>query len=240
MFFTGAVIHIVEIDPLVISASVQAMGFPSFSIMMPSDERAFSKPSTIDEVLWKGIHERLFLYEADAEKFILEKKNNLYDMIFIDAYDGDDIFPQKLWDPHAPFLKALSNQLHPEHGTVVVNLHADSDILAESNSYFHQQLQPVGRHLSSVCRAYKDVILGNASSFDGNFQSGLGFSVSVPWVCNATLVVCRGFRNGGSEGYYNRDLVLNTLISKSFEVEDVLDLPFPCMQYIKRGFALSD
>ncbi|XVF28525.1 hypothetical protein REPUB_Repub15cG0037100 [Reevesia pubescens] len=95
----GAVIHTVEIDPIVISASVQAMGFPAFLVMTPS-----------------GQH---------AEKFVLEN-NNLYDIIFIDAYDGDDIFPNKLRDARSPFLKSLSDRLH--HGTVVVNLHADSDI----------------------------------------------------------------------------------------------------------------
>ncbi|GFY81723.1 S-adenosyl-L-methionine-dependent methyltransferases superfamily protein [Actinidia rufa] len=113
----GAVIHIVEIDPVVISASIHAMGFPSGSVMTSSGVRAVSKPDLMNEVLWKGIHERLFLYESDAENFILNT-TNLYDIVFIDAYDGEDIFPRKLWDPHSPFLNALGNQVHPEHGTV--------------------------------------------------------------------------------------------------------------------------
>ncbi|TQE09574.1 hypothetical protein C1H46_004793 [Malus baccata] len=78
------VVDVVEIDPLVISASV----------------------------MWKGIHERLFLYESDAEDFLLNTTNQ-YDMVFVDACDGEDIFPRKLWDPHSPFLKALSSRLHP-------------------------------------------------------------------------------------------------------------------------------
>lgn len=232
MLVSGAVVHIVEIDPLVISASVQAMGFPSFSVMTTSGDRALSKPDTINEVLWKGIHERLNLYESDAENFILEN-NNLYDMVFIDAYDGDDIFPRKLWDPDSPFVKALSDQLHPQHGTVVVNLHSDSEILnsVQPGSFFYPQLQPMGNYVSRIGRAYKDVLLGSGSS-------DLAYIVSVPWVCNSTLVVCRALGMGGR--YYDRDLVLNTLITKSLEIEFVLNLPFPCFQYIKRDFMLID
>ena len=233
----GAVIHIVEIDPLVISASIKAMGFPAFSVMTPSGERALSKPSTIDEVLWKGIHERLYLYESDAEKFVLDNPN-LYDMVFIDAYDGEDIFPRKLWDPSSQFLKSLSNQLHPGHGTVVVNLHSDSDILdlVGSAPSFLQQILPMGKYVSGIGRAYKDVLVGSGSC--GKEGSGLGFTVSVPWVCNTSLVVCRGLQTSG--GCSNSDLVMNTISSKSLEVENLLNLPFSCLQYIKRGFILVE
>ncbi|KAH0993714.1 hypothetical protein GBA52_005197 [Prunus armeniaca] len=141
--------NVVEIDPLVISASVKAMGFPAFSVVTPSGKRTVSKPDTMDEVLWKCIHERLFLYESDAEEFILNN-TSLYDMIFIDAYDGEDIFPHKLWDPHSPILKALSNWLRPEHGTVVANLHSDTEILNPDGSApsVLQQTLPMGKYVS--------------------------------------------------------------------------------------------
>ncbi|XP_027364029.1 uncharacterized protein LOC113871253 [Abrus precatorius] len=228
----GAVVHIVEIDPLVISASIRAMGFPAFSLMTQTGDRAFAKPGIIDEIMWKGIHERIHLYEADAEQFIINN-TDLYDMIFVDAYDGDDIFPHKLWDPDSPFLKALSNQLHPKHGTVVVNLHSDSDIFNDDGyvpSVLEQNL-PMGKYVSHVCQAYKNVLVGNGGS-------GLAFTVAVPWVYNTSLIVCRGF--GRDNEYFNRDLVLNTLISKSLELEQVMDLPFPCLEYIKKGFILVD
>ncbi|EEF35473.1 hypothetical protein RCOM_0502550 [Ricinus communis] len=61
--------------------------------------------------MWRGIHERLYLYESDVEKFTL-KKSNLYDMVFIDSYDGDDIFSRKLWDADSSFLNALKSRLH--------------------------------------------------------------------------------------------------------------------------------
>ncbi|KAF5941953.1 hypothetical protein HYC85_019595 [Camellia sinensis] len=227
----GAVVHIVEIDPLVISASIQAMGFPSLSLMTPSSERALPRPNLMNEVMWKGIHERLFLYESDAENFILNTANR-YDIVFIDAYDGEDIFPHKLWDPHSPFLEALEKRIHPEHGTVVVNLHSDSDILSldgSVSSVLHEML-PMGKYVSRVCRAYKDVIVEK--------RSGFAFTVAVPWVCNTSLVVCKSSRIG--RGISDRDLVLNTISSKSQEIENILNLPFSCLQYMKGGFTLVD
>ncbi|KAK7279179.1 hypothetical protein RJT34_24225 [Clitoria ternatea] len=228
----GAIVHIVEIDPIVISASIRAMGFPAFSLMTKSGDRAVAKPDVINEIMWKGTHERIHLHEADAEEFII-KNTNLYDMVFVDAYDGDDIFPHKLWDPDLPFLKALNSQLHPKHGTVVVNLHSDSDILNHDGSVpsVLEQILPMGNYVSQVCRAYKDVLVGEGSS-------GIAFTVAVPWVCNTSLIVCRG--NGIDSEYFNRELVINSLISKSLELEHVMDLPFSCLEYIKRGFVLVD
>ncbi|KAF2314059.1 hypothetical protein GH714_021809 [Hevea brasiliensis] len=209
----GAVIDVVEIDPLVISASIQAMGFPAFSVMSSSD----------------------------AEKFVLNNCSNIYDMIFIDAYDGDDIFPRKLWDADSPFLQALNKRLHPEHGTVVVNLHADYEALSPnpSASYFYQQLLPMSMQVPKVCRAYKDVLVGNGNYGGGKEGSGgFVFTVSVPWVCNTSMVVCRGL--GMNNRNYSRDSIASTVISKSLEVENILNLPFSCLEYIKRDFTLVD
>lgn len=197
------------------------MGFPTYSIINQSGERSHSKPNVIDDVLWKGIHERLLLYESDAEHFITEN-TNIYDLVFVDAYDGEDIFPHKLWDPDSQFLKALGERLHPEHGTVVVNLHSDTDILGES-------FLPMGKYVSQVCKAYKKVLLDDFESI-----CGLAFTVHVPWVCNTSLVVSRGFRNS------TRDIVLNDLMSKSLELENTLNLPFSCLQYIKRGLTFVE
>ncbi|CAL0303173.1 unnamed protein product [Lupinus luteus] len=237
----GAIVHIVEIDPLVISASIRAMGFPAFSFMTQSGDRASAKPDVINEVFWKGIHERLYLHEADAEEFI-KNSSNLYDMIFIDAYDGDDIFPRKLWDPDLPFLKALSTQLHPKHGTVVVNLHSDSDVLNHDGSFpsAAEQILPMGKYVSQVCRAYKDVLVGTGGSCEdkAGSGSGLAFTVASPWTCNTSMVVCRGF--GVDSEYINLDSVVGTLISKSLELEYVMDLPFSCLEYVKRGVVLLE
>ncbi|KAM3249137.1 hypothetical protein P3L10_010906 [Capsicum annuum] len=202
------------------------MGFPSYSIMTPSGSHAYPIPDPIEEVLWKGIHERIQLHESDAEKFLLENKN-LYDLVFIDAYDGEDIFPHALWDTESPFLNALADQLHHEHGTIVVNLHSDVDFRDADFNPLGAHLLPMGKYISKVCRSYNEVLLGSKSSYNG-----LAYVVSVPWVCNTSLVVCRGL------GKSNRDMVMKTIMSRALVVENILDLPFSCLQYLKRGFTL--
>ncbi|WOL05764.1 hypothetical protein Cni_G14495 [Canna indica] len=224
----GAIVHIVDIDPVVIAASVQAMGFPASAVKERSDKFSFDQSLDADEVLWEGTHERLFLYQSDAEDFVL-KNSHIYDLVFIDAYDGDDIFPHKLWDQQGPFLESLRSRVHPVHGTIVVNLHSDSEELSmeTSDNSTAQSILPMGRYISQVCKAYKE-------------QFGMAFSISVPWLCNLTLVSCSGVSLGasGRGTGIDKNLVLNALISKCYLVEYVLDLPFPCLPYIKRGFML--
>ncbi|KAK6929702.1 Pentatricopeptide repeat [Dillenia turbinata] len=176
-----AIVHSIEIDPLVISASIEAMGFLSSLVVKPSGKRAISKPKLVDEILRKGIYERLFLCKADAEEFILDTTNT-YDSIFIDAYDGDDIFPHKLRNPSGPFLK---------------NLNSDILNLDGSTPTVFQQILPMGKYVSGVYRAFKDELVGNGTRGHRDNYQGLGFTVSVPWVWNTSIVVCRGFELSG-------------------------------------------
>ncbi|TVU15287.1 hypothetical protein EJB05_38799, partial [Eragrostis curvula] len=227
--FRGADIHIVEIDPVVVSASVESMGFPASSVkglvchsMQPADG---------DELLWGGIHDRIFLHIADAEDFIANDSSQ-YDIVFIDAYDGDDVFPRKLWDADGEFMKNLEKKVHPDHGTVVVNLHSDSELSEcdeDGNTAHLQSTLSMGKHVSGVCRAYKQ-------------HFGMAFTAAVPWLCNITLVACRdkAMTSGARLGLSRRDFVLGKLLSKSDVVERDLDLPFPCLQYVKNGFTLVD
>ncbi|XP_072988899.1 uncharacterized protein [Typha latifolia] len=224
----GATVHIVDIDPIVISASIKAMGFPASAVKGTSDE--LKQSADADKLLWEGVHDRLFLYRSDAEEFIINSTDT-YDLVFIDAYDGDDIFPVKLWDTDSQFLRHLQSRVDPIHGTVVVNLHSDSDLLTtnmEDNSQL-QSILPLGKYVSQVCKAYKQHL-------------GLAFTVLVPRLCNITLVACRAkaLTGGAREQFVGRELVLGTLVSKSYSVESTLNLLFPCLQYIKRGFMLVD
>ncbi|KAJ9692981.1 hypothetical protein PVL29_011899 [Vitis rotundifolia] len=75
--------------------STQAIGFPQFSVKSFSGEYVLSEPEPINEVLWAGIHKRLFLFELDAEDSI-QNATNLYDMAFIDASDGYDCLIQQV------------------------------------------------------------------------------------------------------------------------------------------------
>lgn len=227
----------VEIDPTVILAS-EAMGFPSF----PLKNRRSNKPPELEKVLWKDIQGKLFLHLSDAEDFILNTTNT-YDMVFIDAYNGDDIFPSKLWDPRSPFLSALNKQLHPNHGTVVVNLHSDVDVRNPDDGSLpsvFQQILPMGKYVSSVCQSYKDVLVGDSNGRKSAAEEGQGvvFTVAVPQLCNSTLVASKGFGIGGT--MLTRDSVLNKLGSKCDVVETVLELPFSCLEYLMTGFVLVD
>ncbi|XAR48919.1 hypothetical protein NMG60_11031908 [Bertholletia excelsa] len=201
-------------------------------------ECAFSRPNLIEKAIWKDIHERLFFFEPDAEIFIINTTNH-YDRVFIDAYDGANAFHLKLWDPHSPFLKALEKHLHPQHGIVVVNLHSDSKVLDLDgfvSSVLHQVL-PMGKYISVVSQAYKDVLVGKGSSRNSK-GCGFAYTVSVPWVYNTSLFVCRS--SGVSGGILEKDLALNALMSEAWEIEKLLNLPFSYFEYVKRGFTLVD
>ncbi|KAL0744120.1 hypothetical protein Bca4012_085633 [Brassica carinata] len=225
-YILGAIVDIVEIDPVVISESVRAMGFPAFSVMTSTGgKRALPTPDITDQVMWRGIHERLFLYESEAKEFILNNQNNSYDMIFIDAYDGADVFPHSLWDSNSRFMKALSERLHHEHGTLVVNLHSDADIsdLDRSNEGV-----TTGKYVRKVGKAYKKGLM------EENERNGLVFACEVPWLCNVSLVVTRGMSSNGRQ----RDKIKTSLMKTSLEVDKILRLPFSCLDYLKTGLAI--
>lgn len=110
--------EVVEIDGTVILAAVKTMGFPP------------ANGATEDQAaLWGDMLERIILHENDGEAFVCEqarevsaKKAKLeYDMVFVDAYDGEDVVPLSLWDRSGPFLSSLSSLLNANHGTVVVS-----------------------------------------------------------------------------------------------------------------------
>ncbi|CAM8927106.1 unnamed protein product [Rhodiola kirilowii] len=234
----GAVVDSVEIDPVVLAASTTAMGFPSFPLTPGKHCR--NSPPLIEKAIWKDIHGRLFLHGSDAEDFIL-KTTNIYDMVFIDAYNGEDIFPSKLWDPQLPFLTALNERLHPSHGTVVVNVTSDFDIRNPDGSLpsVLEQMLPMGKYISSVCQSYKNALVGCGDRSNPVAKvSSVVFNVAVPHLCNSSLVVARGFQMGGP--IITRDSVLNTLASKCDALESLLNLPFSSLQYLITGFALID
>ncbi|KAJ4832886.1 hypothetical protein Tsubulata_045376, partial [Turnera subulata] len=195
----GADIDIVEIDPLVISATFQEMGFPAVPVVSSSGECAFPEHNIINKMLWGDVEKRLHLYENDAAKFT-QDTSTVYDMIFIDADDGEGKFPRHLWDRQ--FLKALGDRLHPEHGTVLVYRQSDDD----------DDQDPGSSRRSQIGREYKDVLVGNGSNCD---SSGIGFIAEVDYGL-ATLVVSRGFWKEDSMDRNNKDSLSKILQSKTF------------------------
>ncbi|KAJ3706330.1 hypothetical protein LUZ61_010035 [Rhynchospora tenuis] len=198
----GANVHVVEIDPVVVEASVEAMGFPSFD--------------KTQHFIWdETLEKQMSIHVSDVYDYI-KKDSNIYDIVFVDAYDGDDVFPCKLWDINGDFLPHLANRVHPVHGTVVVNVtRGDRD----DNSLFFQSLLPLGKYVHKVCSAYK-----------GHF--GEAFTVTIPWLYNITLVACKG------KNFNRRDEVLGQLASKTNLVESLLNLNFSCSDYVNNGLTV--
>lgn len=83
-----------------------------------------------EEVIWGSILRRMTVYKGDGEAYVLDMQRReaqmkqshrkFYDLVFVDAYDGDDIIPTKFYSRKGPFLTSLNQLLDPEHGTVVV------------------------------------------------------------------------------------------------------------------------
>lgn len=180
-----------EIDPTVIAAATEGMGFPKCS-MAPPPQKQRSAPAP-EEAVWAGeggILGRLKLFCDDGASFVRKKllqiheakvfpttqnlpppggkfatsaapawtpvhstsatslspppfstsahqtpftptdpgqsvtsppgSPDLYDLVFIDAYDGNDEVPTELWEEGGPFLRHLADVLNPIHGTVLV------------------------------------------------------------------------------------------------------------------------
>lgn len=158
------------------------------------------------EVLWESLN-RLTVYEADGEAFVEAlgrrestkdcSKRQYYDLVFVDAFDGEDAVPTKLWRRNGPFLTFLSQLLHPKHGTVVVNLHTDApppSILEKASGQYgpgFDPSSPQGRKIQEACWAYRDALISPATGTGAS--GGMAFTVAVPSQGNISLVASRGF-----------------------------------------------
>lgn len=97
-----------------------------------ADKYSGQEHDASEEVLYGSTLRSMTLYEADGEAFVVEleqqesrRKPSLrqyYDVVFVDAYDGDDMVPTNLWARNGAFLTSLKQLLHPKHGTAVVCL----------------------------------------------------------------------------------------------------------------------
>ena len=131
-FFSGCNVDVVEIDKTVISAATGFMGFPKYAFKgRERDDNASIGEDMIGgpnkcSLFWGSLLEKINGFEADAVAYIngLRKSFltplNYYDIVFIDAFDGNDQVPSCFWSEGGSFLSDLYDLLHPQHGTVVV------------------------------------------------------------------------------------------------------------------------
>lgn len=139
--FTFLEIDAVEIDPVVVEAAITAMGLP------PECRRCT-------------------VHTADAVQFVQAHKaaqKPPYDVVCIDAFDGEDSVPGVLCE--APFVSELAQVMHPRHGTLMANFHSTE--------------------IRLIAGVYKSALLGVENA-------GSCFSVSTHKQTNVAVVCARG------------------------------------------------
>lgn len=205
------------------------------------------KSSSTAGLLWGKVQDRINGFEADGVAFVHKlwkgtaSRDQHYDLVFIDAYDGKDEVPSCFWSKGGPFLTALRDLLNPYHGTAVVNLHTDSPppsllerITGDFGPGFDLHL-PGGKQLQEISHTYRNELLlspsqGNGALVTAN-KTGVAFTVAVPRQQNICLVVCRGI-----DGM--KATLVENLKSAACCLERVLDIPFPMYKRVTRGFHL--
>uniref|UniRef100_A0A7I4B0K6 PABS domain-containing protein n=1 Tax=Physcomitrium patens TaxID=3218 RepID=A0A7I4B0K6_PHYPA len=210
------------------------------------------------EVLWGGLLNRVTVYEADGEHFVedlVQKRFNeerlsrqYYDLVFVDAFDGEDVVPTKLWTRDGAFLKNLNKLLHPKHGTVVVNLHTDSpppSILEKVTGQYRSGFDPSlsqGRKIQEACCTYRDVLLPPETGTGPT--AGLAFTVAVPSQGNISLVVSRGLsiqshldsQSQNQQSAQEKQMFVEKLQAESKYVQKVLNTRLDFFKRVSRGF----
>jgi spermidine synthase len=131
-FFPEMEIDAVEIDPVVATAARDFMGMHSN------------------------------IYVEDAREFVARlvtdnnnnKKKKPYDIVYIDAFDGDDCIPSDLCTDH--FARSLS-QVTSKSGTVIINMHESDTGRPLTARVFHEALG--GESFTITCKTQRNVIL---------------------------------------------------------------------------------
>ncbi|KAL3138167.1 hypothetical protein ABBQ38_005393 [Trebouxia sp. C0009 RCD-2024] len=180
--FPGLLVDAVELDPLVVTAATDYMGFPSHRPNMQ-------------------------LHQGDAADYILKAVSEVHqghadpvDMVFVDAFDANDDVPASLWSSDSAVLDALSKVLHPEHGTLVMNLHGGGMpavnalvALFTSRLPFVSQSAPSGYHRNTEKgRAVQQITQNLREKLLGRDGQGCAFTLSVRHQSNIVVVVTRG------------------------------------------------
>lgn len=147
--------HVVEMDETVVNAAFERMGLSSCVLQS----------------------KQLQVFVEDGVKFIQDSAQDTsstpYDLIVIDAFDGEDSIPEGFLRQDAGCLAQMGSILHPSHGTVLVNMHGgkitstlewEIQKLTGSKSPGYNLESPLGRQIHGVCQSYISA-LGPQSAF---------------------------------------------------------------------------
>ncbi|GMH40504.1 hypothetical protein BSKO_08408 [Bryopsis sp. KO-2023] len=196
----------VEIDPIVIEAATSHMGISK---------------------------EKNIVIEGDAVDFLPKCMNagDQFDCICIDAFDGEDAIPGGLSDPDGSFLPSLADALHPENGSVIINVHGGKIspslnplALFKSDPGF-DETSVAGKSVKKIIDAFSNVVLG------GNASKGCCFTLSTAHQDNIIVVVSRGLPRTSDSKTLKE-------IFKDIAGKDVSRLPFDPQPRFERSLSV--
>ena len=175
--FPGARVDAVELDPIVMEAAVESMGLPTDM-------------------------QNLILYTEDAvgflQRHVEESSMEPYDLICIDAFDGNDDVPAAVCSPD--FAEILARALHAEHGMLVMNFHS-MDVSEIAKTFYKGIVLLESRHGENTNADSSSITSGSSGSSIGvsgacrisrtTTTSGCCFTVSTQKQKNLTLACTR-------------------------------------------------
>jgi hypothetical protein len=185
--FPQAHVDAAEIDPVVVEAAIEVMGLPvndlpnlklftedAFDFINArcggggGNSRKLINPPSISNSGVSG--------STSTNTNIDDGTSILYDVVCIDAFDGDDNVPMQLCSEK--FAAMLGRLLNGKHGTVLMNLHTTADV-AGIGKIFYESL--IGTD-STI----------NIDNSTVNISTGCCFTVDTQKQRNVTLACCRG------------------------------------------------
>lgn len=184
--FPEAHVDAVEIDPVVVEAAIQVMGLPVAALT------------------------NLNVYSQDGYEYLKSRSggkntpnvNNtvFYDVVCIDAFDGDDNIPAQLCT--SEFADMLGTVLDRSHGTVLINLHDTNDVASIGKIYYGSLVlggnygsSGTGNEYNSSTSAYNSTGIGStgrSGSTTEYVRTGCCFTVETQKQRNLTLACARG------------------------------------------------
>lgn len=211
-------VEAVDLDPVVIAAAREAMGFPADS-------------------------QRLRAVEADAATRIAQlaaQSPGAVDLVVVDVFDGEDATPAAVSSPE--FLGHLAAALHPEHGTAIVNLHGGGPgamtslgrLLGRgSGGPGFQVDNPAGEAVGRISRAYRDALIPPWKP--SGPPGGTAYTISCASQHNIIVVVSRALRPGSASGLQAYETVTR-LREAAEEVAERAGYLFSTTNRAVRGF----
>ncbi|KAK9808659.1 hypothetical protein WJX72_001506 [[Myrmecia] bisecta] len=181
MAAAAASVDAVDLDPAVVEAATSAMGLPK--------DRPNLRLHTEDAAA----------YMARAAAHVQGSGGSYLDAVLFDAFDGADNVPASLASSGVPFLDNLAAALHPDHGTVIMNLHGGGArtspltllwkaAVASDPGPGYELTTPEGAAVDRTARLFRDAVCSTSK------VPGSAYTLSVANQQNIIVVVSRAFQ----------------------------------------------